>query len=210
MTKMLLVLVCSALIVSCDSGYSMSEVDTTNLCHNTAGICGWGNLCRNDMVYGIGGGVYRVEKVELNDEKAVVLWDETHTPRDSTVAYISMSLVAPFWGSTPDTLTAKRVINTDCNQGSEDESYYTVGDEIAFTLRKDEQWPDYFFAPDCLYEQYLDKQKGTVVYDCIGRSEGGFTVEKIQSIFASAKNADGTYDCAKVLGTCDSYWTGGP
>jgi len=196
---------------ACASGYHMTEVDTTNLCSNKASICAWGMMCNKEtnQFGGLGGGVYRVEKVELNDEKADVLWDETQAPIDATVAYITMSLVASFWGNTPDSITAKRVVNPDC-VGIEDESYYTVGDEIAFTLYKSEQWPEYINAPDCLEGQYLDTQKDTVVYDCIGRSEGGFTVEKIQSIFTGAKNTDGTYDCAKVLGTCDSYWTGGP
>jgi len=192
-----------------DGGASMEEVSTTDVCGKKTPLCAWRdkNMCLIMDDTAVGGGVYKVEKIELTTENSAPYYNPEQEKRPRTVAYITMVLTAHIWGQHVDGFKGRLALNDDCNLGVEDESYYTVGDEIVLTLYPDPDTGTYRISGACM-QVYVLNEQGKASYGCIG-FPSGLTVPEIQAVFEKAKLPDGTYDCAIPEGQCD-YWRNPP
>ena len=187
-----------------DGGATKQEASSTDVCHKQNALCAWigTGMCQIMNEPAVGGGVYKVEKIELAIEEAAPYYDPNETVRPRTVAYITMVLTAHIWGKQVDRFTGRLGLNDECI-GVEDESYYHVGDEVILTLYPDSDSGTYKVFGWCVQNQ-SSAPNGKAMYGCIGWNNG-LTLSEMQAVFDKAKKPDGTYDCTIPEGQCD-YW----
>jgi hypothetical protein len=184
-----------------DSGPRMIEVSTTGYCYSEEPMCAWSfeGMCQIMARNAEGGGLYHVDRIRLNRETAKVWWDDyPDTARSTLVAYVDMTLETHIWGKRLDSLTAKTIVNEDCNTWIEDWTSYSVGDRLIVTLWYDDDLGAYVLQESCMDIYFL--RNGKASYGCLGPA----TIPEIQAIFEKARRPDGTYDCSIPEGQCYS------
>lgn len=188
-----------------DGAATRWEASSTDVCHKRSAICGWHNTGMCQIIYGdaVGGGIYKVKKIELTKEEASPYYgSQGEHVKLRTVAYVTMSLSAYMWGKRVEEFIGRIGLNDECI-GLEDESYYGTGGEVVHTLYPDPTSGSYMLFGWCV-ETYPNRGDGKGSYGCIARPNGA-TISELQAIFEKAKKPDGTYDCTIPEGQCD-YW----
>jgi hypothetical protein len=185
-----------------DAGGGWHEIESTDLCHSQGALCAfeYNGMCEIMKNGAVGGGIYKVEKIEAS---SVMMPDDAGTaypPVKRTVARITLSLSAYIWGRKVDSFTGRLLLNDNCQDWIEDESIYFVEGESVITLYPDADTGTYKLSDRCV-NPYYGASGGKVFYGCIGWRDG-ISVEEMQSVFDKAKKPDGTYDCTIPEGQC--------